>query len=126
MFEKATRMKLRFCYKGQCTVEDLWDLSVNTLDALFKGENAHLKEQEGESLLNKKTEGEKTTELRINIIRHIVTVKLKEREAEKNRILKTARAQKVLGIIEKKQDEELYDMSIEDLNKLIDEENNTE
>lgn len=72
MFEKATRLKLRFPYKGACTVEDLWDLSVTALDSVYKALRNAQKEMDGESLLSEKKEN-LTLALQVDIVKHIVT-----------------------------------------------------
>ena len=36
IFEMATRTKMRFPFKGMVSTEDLWELSVKDLDAVFK------------------------------------------------------------------------------------------
>ena len=36
IFEVATRNKYRFPYRGQISVEDMWDLPVTELDKIFK------------------------------------------------------------------------------------------
>ena len=38
LFVMATRGKYRFPFKGQISVEDLWDLSVKNLDSIFKSQ----------------------------------------------------------------------------------------
>ena len=55
MFEKASRLKLRFEYKGLCSVEELWDLSVQELDNIYKVLNSKAKAMREESLLQEKT-----------------------------------------------------------------------
>lgn len=52
MFEIATRTKMRFPFKGMISVEDLWDLSVQNLDKVFKTLNSQRKEAQEESLLH--------------------------------------------------------------------------
>ncbi|MFB5597713.1 MAG: hypothetical protein ACE5RJ_01675 [Nitrosopumilaceae archaeon] len=119
MFEQASRLKLRFNHKGLCSVEDLWDLPVTTLNKIFQGLNATLKQQQEESLLDTQNEYDKLISLSIDIIRHIVKVKIREQKERDEKTLHHARKQQLLGIIAEKQNQELYGKSIEDLQKLI-------
>lgn len=121
MFEQATRMKLRFSYRGQCSVEDLWDLSVRELDAIYKALRRQAKEYEGESLLEQKSQDNKVLDLQISTVKHIVEVKLAEQAERENEVARAARKQKVLAIIEAKQDEELHGLPVEKLQALLNE-----
>ena len=119
MFEFATRNKMRFPFKGMISVEDLWDLSVKDLDTIFKTLNAQIKKSQEESLLTAKTEEDEILSTQINIVKHIVEVKLAEANAVKqNRELKEKK-QKIMEIIAAKQDESLHNMSVEDLQKML-------
>lgn len=120
MFEMAIREKLRFNYKGLCTTEDLWDLSVKALDSIYKGLKSQLKQQE-DSLLEEKNTIDKTVQLRIDIVTYIVKTKLEEKKIKEDAIIKAERKQKILGIIASKQDAALSEMSIDDLTKLVNE-----
>ena len=121
MFEQASRLKLRFPFKGQCSVEDLWDLPLEALDLIFKGLNSQRKTQEEESLLETKSTEDEILGLKINIVKHVVKVRLEERKARENEAAKAAKKQKLLGIIAEKQDAALRDMSVDTLTKLVDE-----
>jgi len=55
MFEKAARLKLRFNFKGILSVEDLWDLSLESLDLIYKNLSAEAKKSKEVSLLEIKT-----------------------------------------------------------------------
>ena len=55
VFERAAMNKYRFPYKGQISVEDLWDLSLPGLDSVFKQLNKLKKVNEEESLLEVKS-----------------------------------------------------------------------
>jgi len=120
MFEKAARLKLRFNYKGILDVEDLWDLELEELDAMFRKYNHQHKDSEGESLLGKKTADDNTLELQIGIIRHIVGVKLDEARANEELALRREKKHRIMELIAEKQDEALKSKSIDELNALID------
>jgi hypothetical protein len=120
MFEKATRLKLRFNHKGLCTVEDLWDIPLESLDRMFKDLNIKLKAQKEESLLETRSKEDEITDLKIAIVKHIVEVRLSEQKARKDLAAKSDKKQKLLGIIAEKQDNALRDLSVDELTKLVD------
>ena len=119
MFEFATRTKMRFPFKGQISVEDLWDLSVRDLDNIFKTLNAQVKKSQEESLLATKTKEDETLAIQIEIVRHIINTKLTEAEtAEKSKALKDQK-QKIMEIISAKKDAALNNMSVEELQAML-------
>lgn len=123
IFERASKQKLRFqTARGMLSVEDLWDLSVEQLDAIFKPLNKSAKEQDEESLLDTtKASKEKTMlNLQIDIIKHIVEVKLTAQAATRARAEKREKRNKLLSLMAEKQDAELAGKSIEDLQKELD------
>jgi len=121
MFEKASRLKVRFNYRGLCSIEDLWDLPLKTLDSIFKTLNAQNKTQKEESLLEVKTQEDELLALQIEIVKHIVLVRLQELNARENAAKKLMEKQRLLGILAKKQDEQLEGLSVEELTKRIEE-----
>ncbi|MDE6313326.1 MAG: hypothetical protein K2M46_06850 [Lachnospiraceae bacterium] len=121
IFEYAARNKVRFSFKGLISVEDLWDLSLTNLDAIYKELNKKSKQSEEESLLNIKTQEDELLNVQIAIVKHIVSVKLAEKEAREKALAKKAQKQKIMSIIAAKQDEALRNSSIDDLQKMLDE-----
>ena len=119
MFEIATRNKFRFPFKGVISTEDLWDLSVESLDNVFKTLNSEMKKTKEESLLSTKSKDDEVLELKIEIVKHIVAVKQEEKEATERKFLDRERNQKIMSIIAAKQDEQLHNMSVEELQKLL-------
>lgn len=120
IFEYAVRNKVRFPFRGLVSVEDLWDLSVEQLDQIFKTLNTQRKQSQEESLLDTRCEDEELV-VQIELVKHIVSVKLAEQEAREEAAEKKAKKQKILGIMARKQDEALENTSMEDLQKLLDE-----
>lgn len=121
IFEYATRNKVRFSFRGMISVEDLWDLSLTNLDSIYKELNKQSKQSEEESLLNIKTQEDELLNVQIEIVKHIVSVKLAEKEAREKASAKKAQKQKIMSIIAAKQDEALQNSSIDDLQKMLDE-----
>lgn len=119
LFEIATRRKYRFATnKGSLSVEDLWDLSSTQLDATYRAMTKELREQGGESLMQKDNDNTVLAD-KIEIIKHIFLVKQEEiaarRAAEENR----NKRQRIMEILEQKRDASLQNMSEEDLQKML-------
>lgn len=119
LFEKAVRKKLRFPFKGMVTVEDLWDLSVEELDKIYKKLNSQLKAREEESLLDAKSAKDEELELKVNILKYIVETKLEEKEKRKKQAEIARKKQKIMEIMESKKEEQLKDKSLEDLQEMM-------
>ena len=116
MFEKASRVKLRYSTnRGVLSVEDLWDLSLEQLDPIAINLNKRLKESQTESFIKIRTKD--TIELKFNIVKHIIDVKLQEQEERIVAAEKKAKRQKILDLMAKKQDAELESKSYEELAK---------
>lgn len=120
LFEGAARAKYRFPFKGSITTEDLWDLSLQDLDRVFKTMNAEVKQTQEESLLKVKDEHSEILERKIEIVKHIVSVKQSEAEAVKDAANRKAQKKRILEIIAKKEDDALANMSLDDLKKMVD------
>lgn len=83
MFEKASRMKLRFnTQRGVLSVEDLWDLPLIQLDNIAIALNKKLQESKTESFIKTRTKDTTELELKFNIAKHIIDVKLQDAELE--------------------------------------------
>ena len=119
MFEIAVRSKMRFPYKGQISVEDLWDLDVNALDGVFKTLNGKVKVSQEESLLQTRSKESEELLLQIEIVKHIVSVKLAEAEARKNAEANRAKRQQILGILADKQESDLKNKTPEELQAML-------
>lgn len=120
MFEKAVRMKVRFPHRGQCSVEDLWDLSVEALDGIYRTLRSEQKSKEGDSLLAKApSQADTILALQIDILRHVVQVKVEEAQARALAVEKREKKDHILALMAQKQDQELATKSMDELAALL-------
>ena len=120
MFEKATREKIRFnSTRGALSVEDLWDLpltnGVINLDNIAKGLSKELRDNE-ESFVNPKKK-DTITKLKFDVVRQIITVKLKEAEKKKKEAEDKIKYNKIVDVIAEKEVDELKEKSSKELQK---------
>ena len=119
LFKVATKKKYRFSYKGQVTVEDLWDLSVEELDKIYKNLKSLQKNASEESLLQTVTKEDKELNNKIEIIKTIVTDKLAAKDRAMKAASQRAQNQRILEIMADKQDAALKEKSIEELQNML-------
>lgn len=126
MFEKATRIGLRFSTAvGLITVEQVWDLPLRSfngkpnLDDLARLYHKRLKDDENVSFVASATPQNEEDKLAFEIVKHIIKVKLDEKTAADNIRIARDKRQKLLEIIAKKEEEGLMGSSIEDLRKMV-------
>lgn len=119
IFEYAARNKVRFPYRGLVSVEDLWDLPVTELDKVFKTLNSQAKRAQEESLLNTKSKEDEAVEIQIAVVKHIVSVKLAEKEAREKALENKEKRQKIMEIMDARNKKALENASDEDLQKML-------
>lgn len=124
IFETASRRKVRFATaKGALTVEDLWDLPLTSetgkanLDDIARTLYKELRDSDDNvSFVTKKSEGADTDAyLKFDVVRHIIDVRLAENSAALKAKANAEHKQRLLAIIDKKQDEALQSKSIDEL-----------
>jgi len=121
MFEFAARNKLRFPFRGIVATEDLFDLSLTSLDSIFKTLNCESKKVKEESLLTVQSKEDETLTVMIEIVKYIVSTKLAEENARLQAKEKREKKQKIMEIMASKQDVELAAKSIDELKMMLDE-----
>jgi hypothetical protein len=92
LFEQASRMKLRISTtSGNLSVEDLWDLPLTSrtnklnLDDIARSLHQELKSQDDVSFVTEKTSPKQSLlQLQFDIVKHIIDVKISERNAAVN------------------------------------------
>lgn len=119
LFKVAAKKKYRFNFKGQITVEDLWDLSVEDLDKIYGNLMSQKNNTSKESLLQEVSKEDEELSNKIEIIKIIVADKLAEKDMAIKAAEKKAQNQRILEIIADKQDASLKEKSIEELQAML-------
>lgn len=118
IFKYALQNKFRFPFKGQISTEDLFDLKLTDLDAIFKVLTQD-KDAKKESLLNATSKADTDLALKIEIVKEIFTDKKKAAEAQQKAVETKIRNQKILDIIARKEAADLEAKSIDELKAML-------
>lgn len=118
IFEIASKEKYRYPFKGLVTTEDLWDLRVEDLDAIYKNLNAQKKRADEDSLLSAETTEDQTLTRKIAIVKYVFAAKKKQAEDALNARAAALQRKKLDDLIASKKDANLAAMPIEDLEKM--------
>ena len=116
MYKKALRTKLRFSTtKGKLTTEDLFDLSLVDLNNLAIALDKKLSETPRKSFISDIAPDTQEDELRFNIVKDILTLKLVERNAAQNAKAKAAEQAQLMEILHRKKNEALENLSVAEI-----------
>ena len=120
MFKQASKIKLRFATsKGYLSVEDLWDLSLPTLDKLAVSYDEELAKSPRKSFISDNAPKNKELELKFNIVKDIIATKLQEKvekEAIKNKFIEkteTKVKKNIKDLIYMTVDQDKYEVEVE-------------
>ena len=122
MFEKAARLKLRFqSPKGLLSVEDLFDLPLTSqtgktnLDDIARTLHSQVKSDDNISFVTPAQKASEELVLAFEIVKHVITTKIAERDAAAEAKAKADKKQKIMNLIEQKKDDALSAQSIDEL-----------
>ena len=123
IFERAARERVRFNYMGSMMTEDLWDLSIEHLDDLYRKINVDLKDQSGESLIKNADINDfaSALQLQADLVRYVFGIKQELAKANQNEKVRQEKKKRIMELIANKQDQALSDMPTEELMKMLDE-----
>lgn len=119
LFLSASRRQLRFATsRGFITTEDLWSLSLKSLDSIGQAVIANLKPGTSSLLENpdtKTTQDEADNQLRLEIIKAVITIKQEENKAKLAESTKAAQKEFIKELLAKKKIGAMESMSEEEL-----------
>lgn len=118
---ECLKNKYRFEFKDLISAEDLFDLKLEDLDSIYKNLKNQEKDLQGDSLLEA-SDNPKVGEVAVKLeaVKAVFMIKQAEIEANKNALANKAKKQRILSIINDKQDQELSEKSIDELRELYD------
>lgn len=116
MWLEALQKRLRFEFKGLISTEDLFDLDMSSLDVIYQKLSKELREISGDSLLdNKKADDIALAQLKLDVVRHVFDIKKAEAAALRQKIANIEEKQRIMHIINEKENAELANLSIDEL-----------
>lgn len=115
VFEMATRLKFRFPFRGMISVEDLWDLTIEQLDTVYKALNKDVQKSNEDSLLSGPRVGDADLNAKIEIVKYIFQVKQTEEAERKAAADNAIKRRRLLDALAKKQDAAVDNMTEEEL-----------
>jgi len=120
IYERAVRNKTRFSSnKGNLSVEDLFDLNLNSLNTMAKAVSKALKEESEEDFITVKSEKNTELTLQLDILKDVIGSKLTAQEAAKKAAETKAKKERLEALIIEKKEKQLGDKSVEELEELL-------
>lgn len=122
VFEQSSRLKLRFeTSKGFLSVEEVWDLSLASLDFLAKATNKRLREAEEESFIPTAHQPRIVSHdtLRLGILKYVIVTKADERDTARKKADDRMKLSRLKELLAAKEDDAFKALSQEEILKQI-------
>ena len=122
LFVQASRRKLRFPTQGQVATEDLWDFSLQALNDCAVKVHREIAPDEPNFLGQadrRKTAARKDNELRLEILKFVITTKQDEARAARIKAEKKAELAELEAILEEKKRGSMEKLSTKTLESRI-------
>lgn len=124
IFKQGTKVGLRFdSFKGaSLTIEDLWQLNLESLDSIAKTVNKKLKEEAEESFVSpSKNTKSVEFELKLEILKEVIADKIAINQEKKTRLDRMAQLTQLKALAAQKANEALANQSLDEIRKQIEE-----
>lgn len=118
LFKLAAKEKYRFPFRGNISVEDLFDLTTSQLDVVYKKLKSQVKES-SDSLLKEVSTEDKELKNKIKIVKTIFEDKKTEAVQKEQVLAEKQRKERIKELIAQKKDQDLVDKSIEELEAML-------
>lgn len=119
IFARATMIKLRFPYKGQISTEDLWDLSLEQLDEVYRKISSSIKEDTVDSLIENTSPQDSNLALAKQVVKAVFLFKKEQADKAVAEQQRKQQRQKIMALIEEKDNAALGEKSVEELRALL-------
>lgn len=122
LFVKSVRNKYRYSSsRGELSTEDLWDLSLESLDEIAIKVSDQLEKIGKRSFIKKKTQQSDELQTQLEVVKYVIETKITEQAEKQARTKKRGQLEFLKKLKEQKEIERLEGMSSEDLDKQIEE-----
>ena len=118
LFKVAAKEGYRFQFKGNISVEDLFNLSTTELNTIYKTLNSELGENV-EDLLGGESSVDKELKNKMEIVKEIFNDKVREQKEKEEALIERQRKERIKEIIAQKKDDDLSSKSIEELEAML-------
>lgn len=120
IYKEATKQKLLFnSIKGLVNISDLWDLWVEELDRMAQVSFKELTTSTEGSFLKKDTDEDTLKRLEFEVIKDVLLTKIAYKEEAEIKKAKLKEKEKLYALLERKKEEGLASLSVEELEAKI-------
>lgn len=122
LYEKLLRRKARFLApQGSLTVEDLWDISLGSLNTVAVHISKQLKEAGEENFIAPESDDEALLRLKdeLEMVKHIIAIRLEEKAAARKAVDRAREREELYALLHDKEQDALKELTKEELQARI-------